>query len=86
MGTKLTALREAIGQVDHGPMEFVVKATCADVWKATYSLRLHGDRLLPQDLSVYADVLRDSLGVTVGGSLSDNAWLQATCGIKDGGV
>eukprot|EP00972_Heterocapsa_arctica_P045676 6740695-Heterocapsa_arctica.AAC.1 len=27
MGTKLTSLHEAIGQVDHGPTEFVLKAT-----------------------------------------------------------
>eukprot|EP00972_Heterocapsa_arctica_P047720 7039064-Heterocapsa_arctica.AAC.1 len=85
-GDKLTTLHDAIGEIDHGPTEFVLKAACADVCKATYTLRLQGDHIPNDELGYFTKALRNSLGETLGGSLSDNAWLQATCGMKDGGV
>eukprot|EP00972_Heterocapsa_arctica_P101452 14949471-Heterocapsa_arctica.AAC.1 len=47
---------------------------------------MQGDQLPDGDLKYFTDTLRNSLGESLGGSLSDNAWLQATCGMKDGGV
>eukprot|EP00972_Heterocapsa_arctica_P056185 8290577-Heterocapsa_arctica.AAC.1 len=85
-GDKPTTLHTAIGEIDNGPTEFVLKAACADVCKATNTLRLQGDQLPDNDLKYFTDTLRISLGETLGGSLSDNAWLQATCDMKDGGV
>eukprot|EP00972_Heterocapsa_arctica_P039175 5769837-Heterocapsa_arctica.AAC.1 len=84
-GNKLTTLHDALGGIDHGPTEFVLKAACADVCKATYTLRLQGDQLPEEDLEHFTKALRNSLGETLGASLSDNSWFQATCGMKDGG-
>eukprot|EP00972_Heterocapsa_arctica_P027039 3977433-Heterocapsa_arctica.AAC.1 len=65
-GTKLTTLHDALGEIDHGPTEFVLKSACADVCKATYTLRLQGDLLPEQDLKHFTNALRNSLGETLG--------------------
>eukprot|EP00972_Heterocapsa_arctica_P045891 6773475-Heterocapsa_arctica.AAC.1 len=67
-GTKLTTLHDALGEIDHGPTEFVLKSACADVCKATYTFRLQGDQLPEQDLEHFIKALRNSLGETLGGS------------------
>eukprot|EP00972_Heterocapsa_arctica_P027038 3977432-Heterocapsa_arctica.AAC.1 len=65
-GTKLTTLHNALGEIDHGPTKFVLKSACADVCKATYTLRLQGDLLPEQDLKHFTNALRNSLGETLG--------------------
>ena len=86
LGKKVAKLHELIDSVGDPATEFVLKSTCADVCKATYMLRLNGDQIPEQTLQGYATILRDSLGVTLGGELGDEAWSQSTCAFSEGGL
>ena len=54
--------------------------------KIAYKLRVQGDRIATQELEAFDDIQWRSVSKTLGGSLSDHAWLQASCAISEGGL
>ena len=83
---KVEALHEAIDEVGDAATEFVLKSECADVCKATYALRLNGDRIPEDSLAHFETAFRDSIGCTLGGEVGDEPWAQATCATREGGL
>ncbi|CAK0836790.1 unnamed protein product, partial [Prorocentrum cordatum] len=83
---KVDALHEAIDEVGDAATEFVLKSECADVCKATYALRLNGDRIPEDSLASFEPAFRNSIGRTLGGELGDEPWAQATCATREGGL
>ena len=72
--------------VDDAATEVVLKKDCADIGKITYTLRLNGDRISEEHLGEYTQVMRESISRSLGGDVPDDAWSQATCGLKCGGL
>ena len=84
--TKARATRSAILKIDHAPTEIVLTRLCGDVAKVQYNLRLNGDVMDTDLLTQHDTSLRETLTSTLGGDLTDNAWAQATMGVKQGGL
>jgi hypothetical protein len=66
--------------------EFALNATCASIGKFVYSLRLVGDHIAEETLHDFDTFLRDSFGDTIGAVLEADAWEQAQCNLKQGGL
>ena len=86
MCAKVQKVHEAIDGIGDPATEFVLKSTCGSVCKATYALRLGGDMLCPDTLAAFSGVMRDSLGVTLGGEMDPDAWALSTCALAEGGL
>ena len=74
---KVEDLHAKIHDIEDPPSEYVLKTTCAGVCKATYLLRLQGDRIPEDLLSGYGSVLRESLDNTLMSRIDDEGWEQA---------
>ena len=83
---KAAELREAIADIDHAATEVVLTRQCADVAKLSYHLRLNGDRIGDELLCRFDSDLRRALETSLGGELSDSAWMQATAGVQHSGL
>ena len=81
MASTSSSMRSAIP-----PRSLSLKTACGDVCKATYALRLNGDKIPEASLGGFTATLRDSIGVTLGGELGDEPWEQATCAEGEGGL
>jgi len=79
-------LHESIDGVMHGATELVLKKQCADTGKIIHTLRLNGDRIHGTELKQYTQVARDGVSRTLAGDVGDGPWIQATCGVKSGGL
>ena len=77
---KVTKLHGAIDFVCDPAVELILKRKCADVGKVMYTLRANGDLFTSSELETYDELMRDSLGRTLGGDVSEHGWMQATCG------
>jgi len=83
---KVAELRHCLAGLDHVATELVLTRRCADVAKLGYALRCSGDRLDKDVLEEFDKDLRSSLETTLGGSLRDTAWWQASTGVRSGGL
>jgi len=83
---KTRELHAAIGTIDHPATELVLTRRCADVSKLTYTLLCSGDMVRGDVLEEFDNSLRATLERTLGGSLRDTSWWQATTGVFDGGL
>ena len=59
---------------------------CLDVAKVAYQLRCNGDRLDTAILAQFDADLRSAVETTLRGSLSDDAWVQATMAVPAVGL
>ena len=83
---KVSTLHEAIDATSYPAVELVLKRKCADVCKAVYTLRANGDRIPMATLLSYDELLRTSLGRTLGGPIGQDAWDQAATTVFSGGL
>ena len=86
MVSKVSSLHESIDSTSDPAVELTLKRKCADVSKAVYTLRANGDRIPMATLTSYDDMLRASLGRTLGGEVGEDSWEQAATGIFCGGL
>ena len=86
MAGKVGLIMEAIEGVEDPATGFALKATCANVSKATYMLRLTGDCVGNSALSDFDQRQQDSLSNSLGGEVGDTPWAQARCRLGEGGV
>ena len=84
--TKIAELHSNIADIDDPATELVLTRKCADVSRAMYLMRCCGDRLLQQDLEKFDDGLLQAVESCLRGEISENPRMQATCGVRQGGV
>ena len=83
---KANKARSAILTIDHSPTELVLLCICGDVAKVQYNFRLNGDSIERELIDKHDQSLRGALSHSIDGDLTDNAWTQATLGVKKGGL
>ena len=83
---KVAGIRKAVSEIDHAPTELVLTRRCLDVSRLFYALRCQGDRISTEALAHFDEDLRAAVEDTLGGELSDVAWLQATLGVQAAGL
>ena len=83
---KTNHARQGIASLDDPAAELVLTRRCLDVAKVSYQLRCNGDRLDPALLTQFDTELRSAVETTLGGAVSDNAWVQATMAVPAAGL
>ena len=64
----------------------MLRKRCASTGKIIHTLQLNGDRIHGKELKQYTQVVRDGVSRTLAGDVGDGPWVQATCGVKSGGL
>ncbi len=81
-----TQVQSAVRLLEDTARELVLTRRCADVCKVTHLLRTSGDRLSRAALEKFDTSVRTALDHIVAAPLPDTSYLQATLGVKEGGL
>ena len=81
-----TQVQSAVRLLEDTACELVLTRRCADVCKVTHLLRTSGDRLSRAALEKFDTSVRTALDHIVAAPLPDTSYLQATLGVKEGGL
>ncbi len=83
---KVEGVRSAVRELNHPPCELTLHRRCLDVSKAAYLLRCNGDRVQEAALDAFDTATRGGIEEVLAGTVSDEAWVQATLGVDAGGL
>ena len=83
---KTKAVHGKLPNVEGAATELVLTRKCADVCRVSDLLSCCGDRIDEADLEDFDRALRYAVGPVARGDLEEEAWMQATIGVKHGGL
>ena len=84
--SEVIVLHDNLAQVEDVATEITLVRACADVCKIAYFLRAKGDEIEVGALEKYDKLLQSSLERILGGPIGTAAVMQASLGVKEGGL
>ena len=84
--SKNMELHFKIATISDATTELVLTRKCADVSRIAYLMRCCGDRVSDETLKSFDDSLRSAVESALRCDIEDEAWTQATTGVKHGGL